>query len=138
MTALLPRDAALWSSQERRAWETLAATGQGITHDESFNEIRRPFEPWDDGFRGPRAAWLRGANPRGWEPAGAAFARFDAGVRGVLGAAESVVIATHGLVLTNWLARRDLLDPNRVVDFWSALSSQTASSWTSTRVISRK
>lgn len=122
LVAALPPDSLLFSTDERKAWETLRGSSE-VTRDPRFNEIKRRGEPWDVNFRERRRHYLEGTAHRGWEPQAEAVARFDAGVAEVLQKWPTVpvVIATHGMVLTMWLVRRGALAQAQAVHFWSAL-----------------
>ena len=102
----LPSDAVYFSSTERRAKETLGASSRSVESNQAFDEVRRHAEPWEGPYRELRAAWVRGNEVEGWEEHGDAFVRFDAGVHAALDRGTSCVIATHGMVLTNWLVGR--------------------------------
>ncbi len=119
---LLPSDALLVASDEPKAVQTLVAARPSapVVRDARFAEVRRD-EPYHGDYRARRLAYLRGDSDPRWEPPDAVVARFDAGVTEHLrsAAGRSLVVATHGMAMTLWLAARGMLpDP---AAFWSAL-----------------
>jgi broad specificity phosphatase PhoE len=121
LTPLLPDDAVLVSSDEPKALATLAtaAPGRPIIAEPGLREVRRPREPFDDTFRGPRLAYVGGRPPAGWEPPAAVAARVQAAVDRHRDGSRPLVLAGHGMAFTTWLAARGLLgDP---AAFWSDL-----------------
>ncbi|GAA4039876.1 hypothetical protein GCM10022248_02570 [Nonomuraea soli] len=117
LMARLPAPAHLVSSAEPKAWQTV---GGSAARDGRFNEVGRD-EPWGGDFRERRLAYVSGADHPGWEPRQEVAGRFDAGIREHLEAAGGgpVVVATHGMAMTVWLAARiGLPDPG---EFWSGL-----------------
>jgi 2,3-bisphosphoglycerate-dependent phosphoglycerate mutase len=130
---VLPPGAYLVSSDEVKAWQTLAYASRAkvgdpaaldrgpITVDTRFGEVLREGEPWDGPFRELRRSYVDGAEHVGWEPRSAVAARFDEAVTDHLARADgrALVVATHGMAMTIWLAARvDLTDPGA---FWAAL-----------------
>nr|BFE74107.1 hypothetical protein GCM10020092_074080 [Actinoplanes digitatis] len=116
---VIPSDAVLVSSEEPKARQTLERTGHVCT-DIRFNEVVRD-EPFHGDFRGRRRAYLAGADHTGWEPRERVVERIDAGIKHwrTRAAARSLVVATHGMAMTLWLATVvDLADPT---DFWADL-----------------
>lgn len=119
----LPEAARLFASDELRARDTLAGTGRDVATDPGFGEVRRGAEIWGDGFAVLRRRWLSGQVLPGWESQDRAFQRFDAAVdRAMVVDSGEVVVATHGMVMCNWLVGRGLLGPGEVADFWNALT----------------
>ena len=122
----LPPNAYLVASDEPKASETLsiAAGGAAVAIDAGFGEVRRP-DAWTDAYRALAAAYVGGATHAGWEPHQAVVRRFDAAVRrhqAIATARRAVlVIGTHGMAMTLWLASRFALEPDPVV-FWAALA----------------
>ncbi|MDI6105691.1 histidine phosphatase family protein [Actinoplanes sp. NEAU-A12] len=119
LTHVLPPDAVLVSSQEPKARQTLEPTGPVAT-DHRFNEVARN-EPHDGDFRRRRRAYLAGADHPKWEPREQVVARFHAGIKHWRppAAARPLVVATHGMAMTLWLAAAvDLADP---ISFWDDL-----------------
>ena len=109
----LPARPYLVASAEPKARQTLEAAGQ-VVCDERFNEIRRPEEPWEGDHRQVRRAYVGGVDHPGWEPRAQVAERFDGAVDEHLGIAwdRPLVVATHGMAMTVWLAARiGLPDP---------------------------
>ncbi|WP_430780231.1 histidine phosphatase family protein [Actinoplanes sp. G11-F43] len=117
------------ASTEPKAAQTIQeiAGAQRVVRDAGLAEVHRPHV-WfaDGGYHSAALAYTRGERPDGWEPHDQVIGRFDAAV--VRHAAEAVaqnrtlVIGTHGLALTVWMASRYQLatDPAR---FWAGLRS---------------
>jgi broad specificity phosphatase PhoE len=116
---VLPAAALLVASEEPKARQTLEPTGEVLT-DRRFNEVWRD-EPFDDDFRTRRRAYVTGTDHPGWEPRDEAVARFGAGVRHwrAQAAARPLVIASHGMAMTLWLAAEVGLDDAGA--FWTDL-----------------
>ena len=115
-----PADAYLVASDEPKAWQTLEPAGP-VVRDERFGEVRRDDEPWEGGYRELRRAYVGGADHSGWEPRERVVARFDraVAVHLVRAAGRTLVIGTHGMAMTAWLAARvGPLDPG---EFWAGL-----------------
>jgi broad specificity phosphatase PhoE len=121
LAPLLPADAVLVSSDEPKALATLAtaAPGRVVAAEPGLREVRRPREPFDDTFRGPRLAYVAGRPPVGWEPPAEVAARVQAAVERHGDGSRPLVLAGHGMAFTTWLAGRGLLDDPAA--FWSAL-----------------
>ncbi|MCW4459441.1 histidine phosphatase family protein [Microbacterium sp. MPKO10] len=123
----LPANGVLASSPELKARQTLEqAVGRhtNIVVDSRFAEVNRPGEPFDDGFHDRRFAWIVGhPHPihEHWETPKAAASRFQAGIDAIDG--ESIVVASHGMVLTAWLVAVGVVRPGQEAGrFWSTLS----------------
>lgn len=116
---ILPEDALLVASTEVKAVQTLAPAGQ-VGEDARFCEIRRT-EQWGGDLKGRRRAYVEGAEYPGWEPQPVAASRFDEGIEAALemAAGRRLVVATHGMVLSVWLAAR--IGLARPGEFWSGL-----------------
>ena len=108
----------LVASDEPKAAQTLIeATGHAvIATDPDFGEVRRPAE-WIPDHRERARAYVSGTTHDGWEPRTAVAERFDAAVARHT-SPDTLIIATHGMAMTVWLASRIALDPGR---FWAAL-----------------
>jgi len=109
----------LVSSQEPKARQTLEPTGP-VFADARFNEVARN-EPYHGDFRARRTAYLAGADHPGWEPREQVAARFGAGIKHwhLRAATRPLVVATHGMAMTLWLAHAiDLAEPT---SFWDDL-----------------
>jgi len=116
---VIPPDAMLVSSQEPKARQTLEPTGHVFT-DVRFNEVARN-EPYHGDFRARRRAYLAGADHPGWEPRDQVAARLGAGIKHwhLRAATRPLVVATHGMAMTLWLAYAiDLAEPT---SFWDDL-----------------
>jgi 2,3-bisphosphoglycerate-dependent phosphoglycerate mutase len=114
----LPPSADLVASTEPKAVETLSSFGH-VVQDSRFGEIHREGEPFDGNFRELRLAYMEGAAHPLWEPHADAVARFDAAISSHSVPGRTLVVGTHGMVLTVWLtARIGLLSPG---SFWSDL-----------------
>lgn len=118
----LPPHAHLVASDEPKAAETVRLAA-GVTHvvgDADFAEVRRQ-EPWDDGYRERRRAYVSGSDHAGWEPRASVAARFDRAIARHARPDRPLVVGTHGMAMTCWLASRGLLD-GPAGDFWQALA----------------
>lgn len=123
----LPRTGRWVSSTERKALETLLYAGpsrMAVTKDPGFDEVRRE-EPFDDDFKSRRRAWVESRlddRHSSWEPPEQAAERFEIAVREHLADARSLVVATHGMVLTAWLVHaRKQLTPSEAGSFWERM-----------------
>jgi broad specificity phosphatase PhoE len=115
----LPPDALLVASEEPKARQTVSPAGRVFT-DARFNEVARD-EPYDGDFRARRRAYLSGVDHPDWEPRHEVAARVGAGVTfwSARAAGRALVVASHGMALTLWLATAvDLPDPGA---FWTDL-----------------
>lgn len=103
----LPWDPYLVASDEPKAIQTLhcAYPGRAVDTDPRFGEVRR-VEPVDDGYAERRRQYVSGTPLPRWELASAVVARFAAAVTDHLARADGrpLVIGTHGMALTVWLA----------------------------------
>jgi broad specificity phosphatase PhoE len=115
------------ASPEPKAVQTLeeCLPSSPIRTDPGFAEVRRPHE-WTDGdtYRATARAYVQGRLPDGWERQEDVVARFDAAVvhHAALASAanRTLVIGTHGLATTLWLAGRFPLLPSPE-RFWERL-----------------
>ncbi|MGH3503939.1 MAG: histidine phosphatase family protein [Nocardioidaceae bacterium] len=123
LATLLPANAAVVSSEEPKAWETVAASSDDVVRDRRFNEVRRPAEPWRADVRPHRMRYVAGALHPGWERHVDVAARFQAAVDEHVSRVDGrpVVIATHGMAMTLWLVGRGAILPADAGDFWSDL-----------------
>lgn len=125
----LPDDSVWVSSPELKAVETLRCARQAadveIREDDRLGEVFRPDEPFDERFAERRRAWVEGRIDErhiGWEPREDAASRFDAAVRAREGS-PSLVVGTHGLVLTAWLVSIGQVEPGSPAGaFWARLA----------------
>jgi broad specificity phosphatase PhoE len=95
-----------------------------VAGDAGFAEVRRPRVADGDSYRAMARAYVRGQRQDGWEEHDDVVERFDAAVvRHAATAAagnSTLVVGTHGMVSTLWLAGRYQLRPGRE-QFWEAL-----------------
>ena len=111
LIALLPTDAAFVASDEAKAAQTLPSAQL----DARFREVRRR-ETFSDDFAVARRSYVEGVALPGWEPHAAVVARFSAGLASY---GRPLVVVTHGMAMTVWLAARiGLADPGA---FWAGL-----------------
>jgi broad specificity phosphatase PhoE len=124
----MPRAGRWVASDEAKAYQTLRCArpdeGIPVSQDARFDEVRRS-EPYDDGFRARRRAWVEGRlddRHRDWETPLEAAARFDEAVLEHAGSSDTLVIGSHGMVLTAWLVHaRGVVDLEDAGAFWAAM-----------------
>lgn len=119
LATALPADAYLVASPEPKARQTLEPAGP-VTTDPRLAEVHRD-EPYGGDFRARRAAYVGGTDHPAWERRDGVAARFAAAVAAhrVRAADRPLVVGSHGMALTVWLATVvDLPDP---AAFWAAL-----------------
>ena len=116
----LPPSALLVASDEPKAAETLreASGGAPVLTDPGFGEVHRPDE-WVSDHRDRARAYVQGARHPGWEPQPQVVARFEAAVQRHATTGRVLVIGTHGMAATVWLAAHTTIDPG---PFWAALA----------------
>lgn len=121
-----PPDAALASSPEVKAVQTLrAAAGVScqVHLDVRFSEVSRPDEPFDADVSSRRLAWVTGhldERHERWESPADAADRFQSGVDDV--DSDLVVVASHGMVITAWLAGMGHVRPGKAAgELWLGL-----------------
>ncbi len=115
------------ASDEPKAVQTVRElTGRpDVATDPGFREVRRPYV-WsaNEDYRALARAYVEGVCHDGWEPLAQVVSRFDAAVdrHAALAAAQDrpLVVGTHGLAPTVWLASRLALAPSPA-EFWAAL-----------------
>jgi broad specificity phosphatase PhoE len=114
----VPAGARFVASDERKAIETLVEMSGGapVAADPDLREAGRP-DGWDADYRSRARSYLLGEPLAGWEPRERVAARF---ARAVDRHARTgpLVIGTHGLAATIWLAVVAGVDP---VPFWERL-----------------
>jgi broad specificity phosphatase PhoE len=116
----IPAAAYFVSSPEPKALQTVQQLGEEITTDAGFGEARR-LHVWGDDYGAQARAYVDGRRHPGWEPHDEVARRFDDAMRRHLTDAggRTLVVGTHGLAPTVWLASRvRLADPG---EFWAAL-----------------
>jgi broad specificity phosphatase PhoE len=121
---LLNHPADYVSSTEVKAQQTLQeiAGRSTVATDAGFAEVRRP-PVWSAGdtYRDLARAYVQGRCHEGWEKHADVIKRFDAALaRHTETAGRTLVIGTHGLAMTLWLAARFDLSPSPA-EFWSTL-----------------
>lgn len=96
-----------------------------MLRDARFNEVQRD-EPFDDGFRSRRRAWVEGkpdGRHTGWETPLDAASRFDDAVRAFAERGAPLIIGSHGMIITAWLVHRARVRPGAEAGrFWAALA----------------
>lgn len=121
----LHEDAYFVASDEPKAIQTLEelANNAGASIDPGFREVRRPHF-WSDDYRAVARSYIEGVRLPGWEDHDRVAERFAAAVarHAILAAASgrALVIGTHGLASTVWLASIMRLDPSPA-EFWEDL-----------------
>lgn len=128
LAARLPSYGVWMSSTETKAYETLsyaAGPDLAIAQDPGFDEVRRD-EPFDEGFRARRRAWVEGRldeRHAGWETPTEVAARFDRAVTAHAAPGTPLVIASHGMALTAWLVHaRCQVPQHEAARFWETLA----------------
>ena len=129
LAAHLPATGRWVTSTEVKAYETLWCARSDetlrVAQDARFDEVRR-VEPFDADFRARRRAWVEGRPDQrhaDWESPHAAAARFDEAVAEHSEGESTLVIGTHGMVLTAWLVHaRGAVAQGGAGAFWAALA----------------
>lgn len=127
LRSLVAEPAYLVASDEPKAVQTMQelAGCLAVATDPGFGEVRRPYL-WSDGhaYRSTARSYVEGARHPGWEAHAHVVARFAAAVarHAVLAEAanRTLVIGTHGLALTVWMAGLTQLEPSPA-RFWEQL-----------------
>jgi broad specificity phosphatase PhoE len=113
------------ASDELKAMQTMQemSGGEAVVPEPGFREVRRPHR-WADGYREKARAYIEGVRHDGWEGHVEAISRFEEAMfrHGLIAAARqrTLVVGTHGLAPTVWLASRLPLEPT-AADFWAGL-----------------
>lgn len=113
------------ASDEPKAVQTLeeVAGETSVSTDPGFREVRRPHV-WSEDYRLVARAYVNGIRPGEWEDHVQVADRFAAAVakHAAIAAAmgHALVIGTHGLAPTVWLATVMRLDPSPA-QFWERL-----------------
>lgn len=109
---VLPHPAHAVASAELKAIETLRAAGfDPVNVDDGLGEVRRD-EPHDGDFQARRRGYLDGDDLDGWEHRAAVVERFQEAITRarLCAAGRAVVVGTHGMAMTLWLAHRQHLE----------------------------
>jgi broad specificity phosphatase PhoE len=121
---LIEQPAYLVASDEPKALQTLQELSghPQVPTDPGFAEVRRPHVADGDTYRALARAYLDGAEHDGWEPHAQVAQRFAGAVARHATAAtgSTLVIGTHGLAPTVWLAGLLRLHPS-TAQFWQSL-----------------
>lgn len=127
LSSRLPEGGVWASSTETVAVETVrlaAPAGTTALHHAGFDEVRRT-ERHDGDFHDRRRAWIENRfdeRHAGWETPKAAAARFDQAVNEVRESGQSLVVVSHGMVMTAWLVHaHKTLTVGDAVAFWHSL-----------------
>ncbi|QDP96203.1 histidine phosphatase family protein [Microlunatus elymi] len=123
----VPSVALLASSRELKAVQTVSLVAgvapAAIHQDDHFGEVHRPDEPFDDDHRARRRAWVeerRDERHTSWETPQEAGRRFQEGLDNL--DVETIVVGTHGMVLTAWLMTIGYVARGASAgDFWERL-----------------
>jgi broad specificity phosphatase PhoE len=113
------------ASDEPKAVQTLQelADDLDVVTDRRFREVRRP-SMWSDSYRSMARAYVEGDRREGWEDHAQVAQRFAAAVAHhaslASAAGRTLVVGTHGLAATVWLASVVRLDPDPA-QFWERL-----------------
>ena len=127
LRSLVAEPAYFVASNEPKAVQTLQelAGRPAVMTDPGFGEVRRPHL-WSDGrdYRSMARSYVEGVRHHGWEAHMRVAARFGAAVAryAVLAkeANRTLVVGTHGLALTVWMAGLIRLEPSPA-RFWEQL-----------------
>ena len=113
-------DTIVWTSPERRAWETAALAFPLVMTRvrDQLIEVKRPWYASADEHANAVAKYLEGEVVEGWEPREDVVTR-TAQLKLDFGSLESLVLVSHGLLLTTWLDHEIGLDDP--FSFWSNL-----------------
>jgi broad specificity phosphatase PhoE len=125
LATAVPLPAYFAASDEPKALQTLQemAGGELVIAEPGFREVRRP-SGWSHDYRDLARAYVQGASHEGWEPHAEVAARFERAVarhaRAAARRRQLLVVGTHGLAATVWLASRMLALPDPGT-FWAGL-----------------
>jgi broad specificity phosphatase PhoE len=117
--------ALVWASPELKACETAASafpSGPTRVRDE-LGEVEKPWYATTDDLRQAVARYLGGDAVEGWEHREDVLARLDA-LRADISPGQRLVVVSHGVLLTTWLAQHGVLDDPFA--FWSELRTPDA------------
>jgi broad specificity phosphatase PhoE len=125
LAAALPQPGYFVASNEPKAIQTVQEMSAGleVVPDPGFREVRRPHR-WSDDYRAQARAYVEGECNEGWEPHAEVVARFEAALsrhaRVAATRQQILIVGTHGLAPTVWLASRLRLVPT-IGAFWASL-----------------
>jgi broad specificity phosphatase PhoE len=128
MHAHLPADGYLVASDEPKAIQTLRDMSGNfdIPSNPGFAEVRRR-QRWttDEEYRAVARSYVDGTRHPGWEGHDDLVARFESALEyhaaQAAAAARPLIVGTHGMALTLWLASRGLIGATSPTDFWETL-----------------
>jgi broad specificity phosphatase PhoE len=112
--------AVVWTSPERRACETAALSFPSVAAEvrSQLSEVNKPWYASSDEHADSVAKYLRGEVVAGWEPREAVIDRI-AQLKVGFGSFDSIVLVSHGLLITTWLDHEIGVDDP--FSFWSNL-----------------
>ena len=113
------------TSPERRARETAALTFPLVVAGvrDELSEVKKPWYASADEHTNAVAKYLKGEVVEGWERRDDVISRI-AQLKSAVGSSESLVLVSHGLLLTTWLDHEIGLDDP--FSFWSNLTMPDA------------
>jgi broad specificity phosphatase PhoE len=117
--------ALVWASPERKALQTAESafpSGPTRVRDE-LGEVRKPWYATTDDLREAVSRYVGGDAVEGWERHEDVTARLNL-LQADISAGERLVVVSHGVVLTTWLALYGVLDDPFA--FWSDLRTPDA------------
>ncbi|HET9060090.1 MAG TPA: histidine phosphatase family protein [Acidimicrobiales bacterium] len=117
----LSQTAEVWSSPQRKAWETAALAVPGLTPTvrDELSEVERPPYPDAETHRAAASEYLSGRDIQGWEPHASVHQRLQTLERR-LPATGHLIVVSHGVLLTKWIQHVvGLEEPAR---FWSDMT----------------
>jgi hypothetical protein len=126
LSAAVTEPAYYVASDEPKALQTLQAmsAGQEIIPEPDFREVGRPHR-WSADYRQHARAYVDGIGQEDWEPHDQVVARFGVAVqhhaKRAAARQQLLVVGTHGLALTVWLAAVVPLRPTPAA-FWASLT----------------
>lgn len=112
----------VWSSDERKARETAEVLGLrlglDVAIDPRFQEVDRP-QVWDRDYREVAEGYLGGTHEPGWESQASVVTRFSAAVAEAQTGGGDVVVVSHGMAMSLWVASIAGID---IVPWWRELT----------------
>lgn len=113
------------ASDEPKALQTLQEMSghRDVVTEPGLREVARP-DRWSDDYRALAHAYVDGVCHDGWEPHAQVVARYETAITRhaqiAIARKQALIVGTHGLAPTLWLATRLRLVPTPG-DFWSSL-----------------